>query len=175
MKTKMREAEVSVRDLGMSQFLVSFGKFSFRVVVENKVSYIGLPDLAECCGYKAGSKFAVRATIPKVKLDARHLDGRKVGRITPMWFMTVDDAIQFVEERAVDDGFRKWFTGYADTIKNLSASTQPEQPVPDTPQPAQEQPKAPAEQPDIGVNISVELIDRIIVDLMALKESMSTS
>lgn len=165
--------EVSVRELGHSQYLVSCGKFSFRAAVENEVSYVGLSDLAECCGYKAGTKFAIRTSIPKVKLEARHLDGRKVGKTSPMWFLTVDDAVQFVQERAVDDGFRKWFTGYADTLRKLSTSAQNDA-IPVHDRPAQGQPKAPAAKPTTGVNITPELIDHIIVGLLALKQEMTS-
>lgn len=168
--------DVSVQDLGSSQYLVSYGDFSFRVAVESGVSYVGFSDLAECCGYKAGSgrKLAERTSIPKVKLYARHLDGRRTGRVSPMWFLTVDDAIQFVEERTVDDSFRGWFTGYADTLRNLPASGQRDTAhAPD--QPVQDQPKALAAKPNNGVNISPELIDRIIVDLLMLKRGIAAS
>lgn len=164
--------EISVRELGHSQYLVSCGKFSFRAAVDNEVSYVGLSDLAECCGYKAGTKFAIRTNIPKVKLEARHLDGRKVGKTSPMWFLTIDDAVQFVQERAVDDGFRKWFVGYASTLRKLPTSPQI---VPASNQPAQSQPKAPAAKPTTGVNITPELIDRIIVDLLALKQGITSA
>lgn len=163
--------DVSILELGHSQYLVSFGKFSFRVAVDNGVNYVGLADLAECCGYKAGTKFAIRASIPKVKLDARHMDGRKVGKTTPMWFLTVDDAVQFVEERAVDDDFRKWFIGYADTLRNLPTSDQRDTDHAPN-QPTQDYPKAPAAKPNIGVNISPEMIDRIIADLLILKQGL---
>ena len=102
--------DVSIRELGHSQYLVSYGgKFSFRAAVENGVSYVGLSDLAGCCGYTSGTKMAQRTNVPKVKIDVRHRDGRKVGKTSPMWFLTVDDAVQFVQERAVDDGFRICF------------------------------------------------------------------
>ena len=164
--------EVSVQELGRSQHLVTHGNFSFRTAVDNGVSYVGLSDLAECCGYKAGYKYAIRATIPKVKLEVRHVDGRRVGKTSAMWFLTVDDAIQFVQERAVDDDFRKWFTGYADTLRKLSASPQNVTATAST-RPGQSESKAPAAKPNTGVNISPELIDRIIVDLLALKQGLT--
>ena len=65
--------EVSIRELGHSQYLVSYGgKFSFRAAVENGVSYVGLSDLAGCCGYTSGTKMAQRTNVPKVKIDVRH-------------------------------------------------------------------------------------------------------
>lgn len=166
--------EASIRELGHSQYLVSFGKFSFRAAVDNKVSYVGLADLAECCGYKAGTKFAIRTSIPKVKLEARHRDGRMVGKTSPMWFLTVDDAVQFVQERAVDDSFRRWFIGYSDILRKLPTSPQNDTaPVPT--RPAQGQPKAPEAKPNTGVNISPDLIDRIIFDLLALKRGITST
>lgn len=163
--------DVSVRDLGKSQCLVSYGGCSFRTAVENGICYVGFSDLAECCGYKAGRRLAYRTEIPKVKLNARHPNGRMVGCSTPMWYMTVDDAVQFVRERAADDDFRKWFIGYADTLRNLSASGQRDTTL-TYDQPAQGQPKSPAAKPSNGVNISPEVIDRIIADLLVLKQSM---
>ena len=165
--------EVSVRELGHTQYLVSFGKFSFRTAVDNGICYIAMSDLAECCGYKAGRKLATRTNIPKVKLEARHLDGRKVGSTSPMWFLSIDDAIQFAQERAVDDGFRKWFIDYAKTLRERPIPK--EKSVTSSTRPAQENPKAPAAKPTTGVNISPELIDRIIVDLLALKQVITSA
>lgn len=166
--------EVSIRELGNTQYLVSYiGEFTFRVAVDAGVSYIALADLAECCGYKAGTKFSVRYTLPKVKLSVRHRDGRTVGGATPAWFLAMDDAIQFVKERALDDGFKKWFVGYADTLRNLPTSI-PEEDSHEPVQPAQEQPKAPAAQPSIGVNSFVSRIDQMIVELVAMKQELSS-
>lgn len=167
--------DVSIRELGHSQYLVSYGgKFSFRAAVENGVSYVGLSDLAGCCGYTSGTKMAQRTNVPKVKIDVRHRDGRKVGKTSPMWFLTVDDAVQFVQERAVDDGFRRWFTGYADTLRKLPTSVQNDT-APASTCPAQGKTKVPEAKPNTGVNISPELIDRIIVDLLALKQGMTSA
>ena len=168
--------DVSIQELGNTQYLISYGgKFSFRAAVDSGVTYIGLSDLAECCGYTSGSKFAQRTNIPKVKLDARHIDGRTVGKISPMWFLSMDDAVQFVKERALDDGFKRWFVGYANTLRELPVSVPKDQPAHASTRPAQEPPKAPAAKPTTGVNISPELIDRIIVDLLALKQVITSA
>lgn len=168
--------DVSIQELGNTQYLISYGgKFSFRTAVDSGVAYIALADLAECCGYKAGNKFAIRSNIPKVKLEARHLDGRRIGKTSPMWFLSIDDAVQFTNERAVDDGFRRWFVGYANTLRELPVSVPKEQPAHAATRPAQEPPKAPAAKPTTGVNISPELIDRIIVDLLALKQVITSA
>lgn len=168
--------EVSIRELGNTQYLVTYGgKFSFRAAVDTGVAYISLADLAECCGYKAGSKYAIRSTLPKVKLDARHIDGRIVGKVSPMWFLTVDDAAQFVRERALDDGFKRWFAGYFEVLRNLPTSV-PEEPDPVPIQPEQEPPKAPspAAQPSIGVNSFITRIDQMIVELVTMKQELSS-
>lgn len=167
--------EVAIRELGNTQYLISYGgSFSFRAAVDNGVTYIGFADLAECCGYKAGGKYALRSGIPKVKLNARHIDGRTVGNVTPMWFLTMDDATQFVRERALDQDFKKWFIGYAENLRRLPVSAPSESAQPPS-RPAQGKSKAPAAQPSTGVNISPELIDSIIVGLLALKQGMTSS
>ncbi len=168
--------EVSVRDIGNSNLLVSYdGKFSFRTAAANGSNFVALADLAKCCGYKAGGKFAIRTNVPKVKMDVRHIDGRTVGRVSPMWFLSVDDAVQFVKERALDDGFKRWFTGYADTIRNFPRSIPQDNPESSSPSPAHQEQKAPEVKPNRGVNITSELIDRIIVDLLSLKQVISSA
>jgi len=167
--------EVSIRELGNTQYLVSYiGEFTFRVAVDTGVSYIALADLAECCGYKAGTKFSVRYTLPKVKLSVRHKDGRAVGGSTPAWFLAMDDAILFVKERALDDGFKKRFVGYAKTIRNFPVFVPQNSTTPEPVQPAQEQPKAPVAQPSIGVNSFVSRIDQMIAELVTMKQELSS-
>lgn len=167
--------EVSIQKLEQYQYLVSYaGRFSFRVAIENGVTYVALCDLAGCCGYVCGTRIAQRSNVPKVKINVRHKGGRSVGKASLMWFLAIDDAVQFVRERALDSDFKEWFAGYSDNLREL-AESEPKGIIASSSCPVQDQPKvpkAPEAQPKKGVNITPEQIDKLIIDLLELKASI---
>ena len=172
--------DISVQEIGKAQYLVSQENlYSFRIAIQDGKTYISIKDIAECCGYRAASKVAQFATVEKVKITTwSGKTSARPNRCFEMWYMSLSDAKDFVRERSMRDGFRRWFNDYADkletmaiTAETVSSQVRTQYNTPSV----QEKHKASAAQPFIGVNISPELIDRIIVDLLLLKQLMTSA
>lgn len=176
----MRE-DISVREIGNSQYLISQENlYSFRMAFHGGKIYVSIKDIAECCGYRSPSKVAQFATVEKVKITTRSGKGNpNPNRCFEMWYMTVDDARNFVQERSMRDSFKQWFlshSGEFGAIVTSNVSTvNPQNVVQNPPRPVHKKPEVPAAQPFTGVNISPEMIDQLVISLLTLKQGIISS
>lgn len=149
---------VLIRETGDQKYVISQeDAFSFRAALYNGRPYLCVTDIAKCCGYKAPGKVAARTGFDMVKLDTHLRSGGKSLTVA-MWYMTLDDAIEFVKEKSMKESFSRWFL--QDVAKELKALDAPRLSAEPEPRPAS------------GVNIP-ERIDRLIIELLTLKQEIS--
>lgn len=162
--------DISIRDYGNGQYVISQNNsFLFRVAIHEGKTYVSIKDIAECCGYLAGSKLVQRIEVDKIKLPTQSGDnGHNSRRSYKMWYMTVDDAVQFVRQRSETNFFREWFLEYAKELKSLSLSEEPK------PKPVQQNQQATVAQPPCGVNTCIARIDQMILELVTMKQELSS-
>lgn len=170
---------VSVMSFGNGQYTISQeNSFSFRIAIQNCNTYIAIKDIAECCGYLAGGKLVQRLELNKVKiLSIPCRTGRRGGRPYWMWYMSLEDSIQFVKERCGNTYFRQWFLVYAKDILdpdkiNDSALERP-MPTTTTIPPATGQGNGRHQEPQSDTSSIVQRIDRMIAELVTLRQEIN--
>lgn len=174
---------LQIRYLGASQYLIKKNdQYAVRVSAQSDGIYVCLVDLAECCGYDNPTKISQRLQIRKVKIGIHHKNERRLSsKSSPAWCIGLADAVEFVKERALDNQFKKWFVSCTDELRELSVQAPtdllwPSQSaIHETIQPLRSSRKTAAAQPLYGVNITLSQIDKLIVELLALKDQILTA
>lgn len=163
--------DVVVKEIGKQQYLISQDKtYPFRVAVLDDVVYVSLRDLAECCGYQCPAKVAQLSKMDKVKIRTRAGKGTgNSNRSFEMWYITLRDSLDFVADHSMNIGFAKWYENYSKELEKLGKT---ERRTVLSAASAAVTPAVPANFAGKGVNILPEQIDKLIVDLLALKQSL---
>ena len=166
--------EVIVKEIGRQQYLVSQDEsYPFRVALQDGVVYVSLRDLAECCGYQCPAKVAQLSKLHKVKIRTRAGKGTgNPNRSFEMWYISLKDSVEYVSDHSMNVGFAKWYTRYSKELAKLGETEYRAAPRKES------APATPAVSANIaahGVNILPEQIDKLIVKLLTLKQSLITN
>lgn len=162
--------EVVVREIGKRQYLISQDEsYLFRVALFDGIVYVSLHDLAACCGYQCPSKVAQISKLRKVKIRTRDWN---TNRTFDMWYITLKDSVEYVTEFSMNLGFAKWYVNYSKEMTKLGKAENRAAPRKESVTAA---PAAAARTTVSGVNILPEQIDKLIVELLTLKQSLLTN